>query len=274
MELRNDRLHRCFKVAKFQIGKAIKALNEESCFQALKPSACTCRNQCPSKFTYSEICAVRERLYTQESEQAKTTWLSQHLRDNNQKCTIAGKQVCVLFFCKALMISDYKLRLARKFSASPVNALSPVPRQPLRPDARTPEKKLLCVSFWQQFFDQCSQTSQDGELYFPVNLGMRAIYLQYFYPWCEKGNHFPPSRSVFSRARNQFTHLSAGRTIFTPDVLLARPLIKITWQPFARTAACPLNFAKSAQLIMPVSLHGVVWKHICRPELPTTPRRY
>ena len=140
MELRNDRLHRCFKVAKFQIGKAIKALNAESCFQALKPSACTCRNQCPSKFTYSEICAVRERLYTQESEQAKTTWLSQHLRDNNQKCTIAGKQVCVLFFCKALMISDYKVRLARKCSASPVNALSPVPRQPLRPDARTREE--------------------------------------------------------------------------------------------------------------------------------------
>ena len=212
VEIKHVRTGKVYLVARAQMSKAQKALDPASCLSALG-EACGCSKACNMQFSSVALLRARASIHTLADEQAKSTALAAYMKTGQcggQKCgfLFEGKVVCRKFISTAFMVSENKIRKASHLVRNPDNPLStPVPTLV----AAIPETplRLLCETFWGNFFEECSQTSDEKTYYFPVNQSTRLIYSTTFNAWVRRNepNAIIPSLSTFKKARKRFKNV-------------------------------------------------------------------
>ena len=119
---------RTYEVSKYQLQKAKKRLTEESCWQALTKTSCSCKTRkCYQAFTINDLLRLRESISTLPSEADVSTKLMQYIaagrmqtggnasplgpsNESDLRLRLGQRRVCRRFFCAAHGVSDRKLR--------------------------------------------------------------------------------------------------------------------------------------------------------------------
>ena len=212
VEIKHVRTGKVYLVARAQMSKAQKALDPASCLSALG-EACGCSKACNMQFSSVALLRARASIHTLPDEQAKSTALTAYMKAgqcDGQKCgfVFEGKVVCRKFISTAFMVSENKIRKASHLVRQPDNPLSTPALTLVAAFPETP-LRLLCETFWGNFFEECSQTSDEKTYYFPVNQSTRLIYSTTFTAWVRRNepDAIIPSLSTFKKARKRFKNV-------------------------------------------------------------------
>ena len=195
-----------YKIPRKRVNKAMRNLDTDHIAGSVinNRQSCACKRQCNTTVTIRSIMKLRERLYTETSDEVQAKeWLVQRLCDgagaqakdgqdsdldddvetSTTQYVINGHEVCGNFWRKAYGISKFKMTRIRRMAAS--GGRVSVHGNKGRQNRGLRRQYDVCYAFWDNFFADAQRPNHEIRL-FPANLTFHAIYEDFFVAWRNK----------------------------------------------------------------------------------------